>query len=337
MHPKISNFHGEHENDKRANARVPPTPAKTSLWSCLRAWELHFGAGFLSVQKETLGMGACLVGAASVLQCHCFAVSEPPASPSPVTPCTTPALSYHERWHSLLAWTRFTIHRLLASPPYPTADAKLPSNTLRFLCPTQQAQLLQGVFEVRPHEQFARVLELIQPKQMCCFPALVPIENTSPYCSFTLARAPICQPPFQTLRCRRCSCNVSNKTMMILQVSPPTGHVVDTPYCQHIFASKILTCLHNNSPDTKLRPLAMLIGCLWCTCGTHSCGIGQPWPEWTSPMSTPQRQYYASAWRYPPSSSDSLHAPPVPLSSSQADMRPATRHPSPRRTSPAHL
>ena len=36
----------------------------------LRAWELHFGAGFLSVQKATLGTGACLLGAASVLQCH---------------------------------------------------------------------------------------------------------------------------------------------------------------------------------------------------------------------------------------------------------------------------
>ena len=36
----------------------------------LRAWELHFGAGFLSVQKATLGSGACLLGTASVLQCH---------------------------------------------------------------------------------------------------------------------------------------------------------------------------------------------------------------------------------------------------------------------------
>jgi len=37
----------------------------------LRAWEPHFGAGFLlSVQKATLGSGACLLGAASVLQCH---------------------------------------------------------------------------------------------------------------------------------------------------------------------------------------------------------------------------------------------------------------------------
>ena len=36
----------------------------------LKAWELHFGAGFLSVQKATLGSGACLLGAASVLQCH---------------------------------------------------------------------------------------------------------------------------------------------------------------------------------------------------------------------------------------------------------------------------
>ena len=139
----------------------------------------------------------------------------------------------------------------------------------------------------------------------CCFFALVPIENTSPYCSFTLTRAPLCQPPFQTLCCRRCSCNVSNKTVLILQVSPSTDHVVDTTCCQHVFASKILTCL---SPDTKLRPLAMLLGCQWCTCGTHSCGIGRPWPE-PSPMSTPQRQYYASAWRSPPSSSDSLRAP----------------------------
>ena len=38
--------------------------------AALRAWELHFGAGFLSVQKATLGSGACLLGAASVLQCH---------------------------------------------------------------------------------------------------------------------------------------------------------------------------------------------------------------------------------------------------------------------------
>ena len=36
----------------------------------LRAWELHFGASFLSVQKTTLGTGACLLGAASVFQCH---------------------------------------------------------------------------------------------------------------------------------------------------------------------------------------------------------------------------------------------------------------------------
>ena len=36
----------------------------------MRAWELHFGASFLSVQKATLGSGACLLGAASVLQCH---------------------------------------------------------------------------------------------------------------------------------------------------------------------------------------------------------------------------------------------------------------------------
>ena len=34
----------------------------------LTAWELHFGAGFLSVQK--LGTGACLLGAASARQCH---------------------------------------------------------------------------------------------------------------------------------------------------------------------------------------------------------------------------------------------------------------------------
>ena len=35
----------------------------------LKAWELHFGAGFLLV-KATLGTGACLLRAASVLQCH---------------------------------------------------------------------------------------------------------------------------------------------------------------------------------------------------------------------------------------------------------------------------
>ena len=200
--------------------------------------------------------------------------------------------------------SKFTKFTSFGDSGYPTADAKLPINTLRFLCPAQQAQLLQGVFEVRPHEQFARVLELIQPKQMLLFRS-GSIENTSPYCSFTLTRAPLCQPPFQTLCCRHCSCNVSNKTVLILQVSPSTDHVVDTTCCQHVFASKILTCL---SPDTKLRPLAMLLGCQWCTCGTHSCGIGRPWPE-PSPMSTPQRQYYASAWRSPPSSSDSLRAP----------------------------
>ena len=44
--------------------------ARTLLWSTLKAWELHFGAGFLSVQKATLGIGACLLGAASVFQCH---------------------------------------------------------------------------------------------------------------------------------------------------------------------------------------------------------------------------------------------------------------------------
>ena len=45
--------------------------AGRSLWNYfLRACELHFGAGFLSVQKATLGSGACLLGAASVLQCH---------------------------------------------------------------------------------------------------------------------------------------------------------------------------------------------------------------------------------------------------------------------------
>ena len=52
-------------------ACLPEPPAGTSLWSCFeRAWELHFGAGFLSAQKATLGTGACLLGAASVLQCH---------------------------------------------------------------------------------------------------------------------------------------------------------------------------------------------------------------------------------------------------------------------------
>ena len=50
---------------------VSEPPAETSLWSCFEAWELHFGAGFLSAQKATLGSGACLLGAASVrLQCH---------------------------------------------------------------------------------------------------------------------------------------------------------------------------------------------------------------------------------------------------------------------------
>ena len=45
-------------------------PLQFRCGAVLRAWELHFGAGFLSVQKATLGTGACLLGAASVLQCH---------------------------------------------------------------------------------------------------------------------------------------------------------------------------------------------------------------------------------------------------------------------------
>ena len=45
-------------------------PLELRCRAVLRAWELHFGAGFLSVQKATLGSGACLLGAASVLQCH---------------------------------------------------------------------------------------------------------------------------------------------------------------------------------------------------------------------------------------------------------------------------
>ena len=45
-------------------------PLELRCGAVLRAWELQFGAGFLSVQKATLGSGACLLGAASVLQCH---------------------------------------------------------------------------------------------------------------------------------------------------------------------------------------------------------------------------------------------------------------------------
>ena len=45
-------------------------PLELRCGAVLKAWELHFGAGFLSVQKATLGSGACLLGAASVLQCH---------------------------------------------------------------------------------------------------------------------------------------------------------------------------------------------------------------------------------------------------------------------------
>ena len=45
-------------------------PLELRCRAVLRAWELHFGAGFLSVQKATLGSGACLLGATSVLQCH---------------------------------------------------------------------------------------------------------------------------------------------------------------------------------------------------------------------------------------------------------------------------
>ena len=59
---------------------VSESPARTSLLfrnrplelrcgAVLRAWELQFGAGFLSVQKA-LDTGACLLGAASVLLCH---------------------------------------------------------------------------------------------------------------------------------------------------------------------------------------------------------------------------------------------------------------------------
>ena len=54
----------------RAMFAVSQPPARTLLWNTLRACELHFGAGFLSVQKATLGIGACLLGAASVFQCH---------------------------------------------------------------------------------------------------------------------------------------------------------------------------------------------------------------------------------------------------------------------------
>ena len=45
-------------------------PLELRSGAVLRAWELQFGAGFLSVQKATLGTGACLLSAASVLQCH---------------------------------------------------------------------------------------------------------------------------------------------------------------------------------------------------------------------------------------------------------------------------
>eukprot|EP00435_Cladocopium_sp_Y103_P039679 s1875_g10.t1 len=40
-----------------------------NFWSLFsKAWELHFGAGFFSVQKATLGTGTCLLGTASVPQ-----------------------------------------------------------------------------------------------------------------------------------------------------------------------------------------------------------------------------------------------------------------------------
>ena len=48
---------------------VSKPPAKTSLWTCFEG----MGAALwllLSVQKATLGTGACVLGAASVLQCH---------------------------------------------------------------------------------------------------------------------------------------------------------------------------------------------------------------------------------------------------------------------------
>ena len=42
-------------------------PLEFRCGAVLRAWELHFGASFLSVQKATLGSRACFLGAASVL------------------------------------------------------------------------------------------------------------------------------------------------------------------------------------------------------------------------------------------------------------------------------
>ena len=50
---------------------VRKRPLELRCGAVLRVWELHFGAGFfLSVQKATLGSGACFLGAVSVLQCH---------------------------------------------------------------------------------------------------------------------------------------------------------------------------------------------------------------------------------------------------------------------------
>ena len=49
---------------------VSEPPAGRSLWSCFEGMGAALGAGFLSAQKATLGSGAYLLGAASVLQCH---------------------------------------------------------------------------------------------------------------------------------------------------------------------------------------------------------------------------------------------------------------------------
>ena len=49
---------------------VSESPAGTSLWSCFEGMGAALWSWFLVGLKATLGSGACLLGAASVLQCH---------------------------------------------------------------------------------------------------------------------------------------------------------------------------------------------------------------------------------------------------------------------------
>ena len=99
---------------------VSESPARTSLW---RAWELQFGAGFLSVQKATLGSGACLLGAASVLQCHgVLLFQNRPQATESVEKCCFSRIS-DDTLGSFLAWfwnslaLQLVLQRHGVSPP----------------------------------------------------------------------------------------------------------------------------------------------------------------------------------------------------------------------------